>query len=245
MRILVIGESCTDVFIYGFCDRICPEAPVPVFQPLRKEINRGMAENVANNIKALGYNYDIITNDNEIIKTRYVDSKSNQIIMRLDENDFVENSYKFNPKKLRNYDAIIISDYNKGFLTVENINFISKLGYLTFLQTNKILDTWCLGVDFIKINEAEYKRTEHLLDKLDVNIWDKLIVTLGSQGCKFRSKVYPVKRKVKVKSLAGAGDTFLAAFVVEYVKNRNINKAINYAQICASKVIQKHGVVTL
>ena len=31
--ILVIGDSCTDIFVYGKTDRICPEAPVPVFNP--------------------------------------------------------------------------------------------------------------------------------------------------------------------------------------------------------------------
>ena len=36
MKILVIGDSCTDIFIYGEIDRICPEAPVPVFKPIRK-----------------------------------------------------------------------------------------------------------------------------------------------------------------------------------------------------------------
>ena len=31
MKILVIGETCKDVFNYGRVDRLCPEAPVPVF----------------------------------------------------------------------------------------------------------------------------------------------------------------------------------------------------------------------
>ena len=33
--ILVIGESCLDVFHYGECERLCPEAPVPVFNSIR------------------------------------------------------------------------------------------------------------------------------------------------------------------------------------------------------------------
>ena len=32
-KVLVIGDSCEDVFIYGDIERICPEAPVPVFTP--------------------------------------------------------------------------------------------------------------------------------------------------------------------------------------------------------------------
>ena len=36
MKILVIGDSCKDVFIYGTANRLCPEAPVPVFIPKRR-----------------------------------------------------------------------------------------------------------------------------------------------------------------------------------------------------------------
>ena len=31
MKILVIGESCVDIYQYGDSVRLCPEAPVPVF----------------------------------------------------------------------------------------------------------------------------------------------------------------------------------------------------------------------
>ena len=37
MNILVIGDSCKDVFIYGDIERISPEAPVPVFKPTHEE----------------------------------------------------------------------------------------------------------------------------------------------------------------------------------------------------------------
>ena len=31
MNVLVIGDCCEDVFIYGDIERISPEAPIPVF----------------------------------------------------------------------------------------------------------------------------------------------------------------------------------------------------------------------
>ena len=31
MNVLVVGDSCKDVFIYGDIERISPEAPDPVF----------------------------------------------------------------------------------------------------------------------------------------------------------------------------------------------------------------------
>ena len=46
MKILVNGDSCTDVFVYGQIDRLCPEAPVPIFQSVSQKENGGMARNV-------------------------------------------------------------------------------------------------------------------------------------------------------------------------------------------------------
>jgi len=246
MKLLVIGDTCTDIFVYGSCDRICPEAPVPVFRPIETVSNPGMAGNVINNIRALGCDCDEIVSCERIVKTRYVESKTNQMIMRLDENDFVEHRYARDAEKLKGYDAIIISDYGKGFLDEDAIAFISRTAEcLTFLQTNKILGAWCLGVDFIKINEVEYERSRYSLEELDVDIFNKLLVTLGPKGCKFKDKIYPVKSEVEVKCLAGAGDTFLAAFAVGYVEDKKVSSAIAYAHFYASQVVQKQGVVTL
>ena len=49
MTILIVGDSCEDVFIYGDITRLTPEAPAPVFNPLREKTNGGMAKNVAKN----------------------------------------------------------------------------------------------------------------------------------------------------------------------------------------------------
>ena len=70
MKILVVGDSCTDVFIYGAIERICPEAPVPIFKPTHQTENGGMAKNVVANLEALGCDVDIITNSNDIKKIR-------------------------------------------------------------------------------------------------------------------------------------------------------------------------------
>ena len=32
MKIAVIGDACTDKYIYGSCDRLCPEGPVAVMK---------------------------------------------------------------------------------------------------------------------------------------------------------------------------------------------------------------------
>ena len=65
-KILVIGESCLDIYQYGSAGRLAPEAPVPVFKKTGPQnIHAGMASNVYNNVVSL-CNFDItlVTNGN-------------------------------------------------------------------------------------------------------------------------------------------------------------------------------------
>ena len=158
-RVLVIGDGCRDMFIYGMCSRLSPEAPVPIFNPTRTISNDGMAMNVLKNIESLGIICDIITNDNRPIKTRYVDEVSNQILLRVDKYDTIE---RIDLERLTSIDfslyyAIVISDYNKGFLDYNDIAYISNSHPLTFMDTKKdITFDWCENIKYIKINEKEF-----------------------------------------------------------------------------------------
>ena len=251
MKILVIGDTCKDIFIYGDVIRLSPEAPVPVFNPLSEKINDGMAKNVANNVEALGVTIHTITNKNNIRKVRYVDDKSNQLVLRVDEHDYCDRI----DEKVRNgiegnvftpimsnrtkVDAIIISDYCKGFLHDDDIEAICYLNENVFLDTKKELGPWVRFADYIKINTLEYEHNKEFFK--DKDILDKTIITKGRHGCLFRGKVYPTEN-VPVKDISGAGDTFLAGLVVEYMRTNDMIKAINFAQKCTKIVVQKHGV---
>ena len=90
MKILVIGDSCTDIFRYGKVEKIAPEAPIPIILPEHETSNPGMAGNVVANLKALGAEVDFVTNKTEIRKIRYVCSKYNYLLLRVDENDKCE-----------------------------------------------------------------------------------------------------------------------------------------------------------
>ncbi len=165
MKILIIGDSCIDKFIYGECKRICPEAPVPVFNPLNSTKNDGMAKNVFNNLKSLSpdWKIDFITKPNNITKTRIVDIKTNQMLLRIDDNDSCPRFTGLD--KLEEYDAVIISDYNKGFLSEEDIKYIVNKYPLTFIDSKKIFGEWINNASFIKINQPEYeKNKENLLN---------------------------------------------------------------------------------
>ncbi len=242
MKVLVIGDSCIDEFIYCDIERICPEAPVPVLKPIRSQQNPGMASNVVTNLEALGAKVDLVTNMSKIKKTRYVDTRSGQMAMRVDENDQCTR-YK-GVYETVNYNAIIISDYCKGFLTEDDIEaFAERATCPIFLDTKKHLGKWCEKINFIKINEFEHKKNFETIPNYP-SLINKLIITRGSKGCEYKDKLYPVP-KVPIKDVSGAGDTFLAGLTVEYLKSNNIEQAIKFANECATKVVQKRGVTTL
>jgi len=245
MKILVIGDSCVDIFRYGVINRLAPEAPVPIINPEYEKSTPGMGGNVVRNIEALGCDVDFITNKSEIRKIRYVCSKYNQLVLRVDENDKCERIRFLTLKNINysDYDAVVVSDYCKGFLEEEDIEFISKSHPLTFLDTKKILGEWAHNFSFIKINNVEFENNLDVL-KRDVILQNKIVVTKGKHGCEYQGIIYPTQ-EVPVKDISGAGDTFLAGLVTEYVRSKNINIAINFAQECTTIVVQKLGVSTV
>lgn len=245
MKILVIGDSCTDIFRYGKVERLAPEAPVPIIVPEREESNHGMAGNVVRNINALGHETEFVTNSIEIRKIRYVCSKYNHLLLRVDENDKCESIsyYDINGLDWKSFDAVVISDYCKGFLSEDDIQYISKQHPLTFLDTKKELGSWAHDITFIKINYHEYQRNISILSTDEI-LKNKTIVTRGKYGCDYNGKNYPTI-EVLVKDVSGAGDTFLAGLVVEYARSKNIESAISFAQECTTIVVQKVGVSTV
>ena len=77
-----------------------------------------------------------------------------------------------------------------------------------------------------------------------MDIENKLIITLSNKGCQYKSNIFPVE-EVPVKDVSGAGDTFLSGLVVEYIRTKDIEKSIIFAQQCATVVVQKKGVSTI
>ena len=248
MNILVIGDSCDDVFVYGVIERMSPEAPVPVLQPTNKTSNGGMSKNVYNNLKALGVQATLITNIEEIIKTRYVDDGYNQMVLRVDTNDKcrqIDEALRMNicnnQYQNKTYDAIVISDYCKGFLTIGDIENICNCNTNVFLDTKKELGNWIDLARFIKINSIEYRHNLKFISNNLVKLKEKLIMTKGKYGCIYDGKTFEVM-EVLVRDVSGAGDTFLAGLVVEYIRTNDIVKAIHFAQKCSTIAVQKHGV---
>ena len=233
LKVLLIGDSCTDEYVYGSCERLNPEAPVPILKFNRKETKKGMAWNVRENIESFGIEVYMITNQETITKTRYIDEKYNQQILRVDNEPNLKPMEYDLPDG--HFDALVISDYDKGFLSNEKVfELVKWFDGPVFIDSKKtkLPKESC----FVKINDLEFS-------KLD-NPADNLIITRGSKGAEYRGKLYPGE-KVDIFDAVGAGDTFLSAMVYFYLKCGKIEEAIPYANKAAAIAVSNFGTYIL
>ena len=243
MKVLVIGETCVDTFIYCDVDRLSPEAPVPVLNPLHTTNNEGMAGNTAANVKVLCPNSSIshLTQDGDITKIRYIEEKSNHMFLRVDAGEEKVLQFKWKPTvdmMLGEADIVIVSDYNKGFLSDIDLAVIAAKSKLSILDSKRQLtDNIIKDFTFIKLNEGEYKNNTHINH-------EGIIVTLGSKGASFNDQHYPSPKPQETIDVSGAGDTFTAAFIVKYHETKNIGSSIKFANEKSSEVVSRRGVVT-
>lgn len=237
-KILLIGDSCIDEYFIGSCERISPEAPVPVLNIKETFTAPGMAANVKKNFQNLQQIVEFVTNDRTIKKIRYIDKKSGQHLLRVDDEPKITPWGGVLPlyKSVNDYDAIVISDYNKGFLNYKHIeDIITKCKKPVFIDTKKT-DLARFEGAIIKINFLEYNKL--ISTPKDEN---GLIVTNGENGVMYKSRHYPAN-KVEVSDVCGAGDTFLAFLVYGYLESDgNIDKAIDLAIKAASESVKHRG----
>jgi D-beta-D-heptose 7-phosphate kinase/D-beta-D-heptose 1-phosphate adenosyltransferase len=217
--------------VYGTIDRLSPEAPVPVFVPVREEVKQGMAGNVCKNLETLNCVVDFLTLKGGS-KTRFIDTRSNQHIMRLDQ-DSVGGPITLDTLIPPIYNAVVISDYNKGCVSYELVEeILQQFNGPVFIDTKKT-DLARFEGAFVKINSLE--------NSLAKSLPSKCIVTQGKQGCYYAGQNYPAPQ-VEVADVCGAGDTFLAALVYEYLNTQNIEAALHFANRAASVTVKHMGV---
>jgi D-beta-D-heptose 7-phosphate kinase/D-beta-D-heptose 1-phosphate adenosyltransferase len=166
------------------------------------------------------------------------------MLLRVDENDEVQPMTLCGLRKIKfdDYDAVVISDYNKGFLTDTLIEYIANRHSLTFLDTKKKIGSWTKDIKVMKINKKEFdENVDYLLKEYNGD----LVVTLGKEGAMHWMNKYPIEIEHPVRDLTGAGDTFLAALAVKYLENRSIEEAIKFANKCSAWVVTQKGVAVV
>ena len=238
-NVIVIGDKCTDKYVFGKTTRLSPEQPVPVLDQTRIEERPGMAGNTELNLQAFGINTVLLSQRELITKTRFVDTNSGYQLMRLDETPEVGRIANAELKMAMmhmNPDAIVISDYDKGYITDEDLwHLCNNFNRPVFVDTKKRRLFHKDNV-FWKINKKEYND----LDKDHLPNDTHLIVTLGSDGALWRGLKF-LPQVVKVFDVCGAGDTFMAALVYEFLKTSDMQKSIDLANRAAAISVTHPG----
>jgi D-glycero-beta-D-manno-heptose-7-phosphate kinase len=211
-----------------------------------------------NSLKKICNNQYILRDENNLtrITTKKTRIKSrNQQLLRIDYEDthpfiysdcFLEKFIKENKNK---FDAIIISDYNKGVITRKLIEVIKCLDTKIFVDPKP--NNWLLydGVYLIKPNKREYAQ---IVEKYNEKIeYEYLLVTEGRDGMTLitdetsNNYIHFDATAKDIVDITGAGDTVIAVVAMLTSSEISIEKAVEISNICAGIVISREGTLPI
>jgi D-glycero-beta-D-manno-heptose-7-phosphate kinase len=229
VKVLVIGDACRDVYIYGSTDRKNPEAAAPLLNNTMSKVQDGMAANVANNLIALGAEvHTILPPPPWSEKERYIDERHGTQLLRVDY------EHPSDPlgdlPDLSAYDAVVVSDYDKGFVSHD---ILQKLdGKIPLFVDTKKRELGLLTEAWVKVNEREHE--------LILTPPKRLIATLGSRGSMFEGRHVPAV-PIDVIDPCGAGDTYLAAFAWFMMQGGDVLASMTFANAAAAVTCKHRG----
>jgi ribokinase len=154
---------------------------------------------------------------------------------------------------------IVVLQLEIPMKTVEyTLSLAKQIGKTTILNpapAQKMSRDVLQYVDFLILNEHELVdlvgtvfHNEHKIQNISKVFLNQgvqaMIVTLGEQGCCYIDgqtfKRYGAYN-VAVKDTTGAGDSFIGGFVASYIKKRDIDLAIEFAQKVAAITVTRFG----
>lgn len=233
-RILLLGDLAIDRYHWGRCRDFNPEAPVPILDLVNTEDRPGMAGNVAANLGSFDCTVDTIYGDIPSVKNRYMDLRTHRCLLRVDQ-DGANTSIKV-PEDLSIYDAIIISDYNKGSISLDTVRTVVDRANCRVFMDTKIRDLAQLEGVTLKINRREWNN--RISDHSDV------VVTLGEDGVRYQDLEFQPD-PIEVHDVCGAGDTYLAALVAAWVRWQNMTLAVGFALRASGIAVSHMGTYAL
>ena len=211
----------------------------------------------------------VVTNKVFTIKTRLI--SQNQQVVRFDVENDAEISESAANQLIEKFktccenekiEAVILSDYDKGLLSQYFLNELYKITKLLRLKVfvdpkrdiKKYENVYAITPNVKEagqlfklklVNTSDVdKNTGHIARLLGVYNVAFVIITLGEEGAYLISQydaLYFNTKKIQVYDVTGAGDTFLAALVFEFVKSYNFHDAIQFANVAAGVSVQKRG----
>jgi D-beta-D-heptose 7-phosphate kinase/D-beta-D-heptose 1-phosphate adenosyltransferase len=191
--------------------------------------------------------YEDRPHERELIKTRIVRSDDGSQLIRVDNREkFAESDLQRYKNKccyhnFVGFDAIAVSDYNKGVVDKSLIEKLEGVTCPVFVDTKKPnLAIWKnIKNCYIKINSKEYEASKN------ANKTNHLIVTQGKEGCSYYVQGLLDSRystdQIEIEDVTGAGDSFFSCFILSMMEGYPITESMKRANKAATISCTKLG----
>lgn len=244
MKAIVFGDLGLDRYLICKARGLSAEAPIPILDQLSEVKRPGMAGNVAANLNALGVEGRLVRGEGNIPAKCRVMTEDGHQICRFDVADWCE---EINPLDLSNTlsfeqpDVIVVADYAKGAITPRIVSCICGLidELPLFVDTKRDPSPWMAAKRPVLFpNQSEYSQFKSAYD------WFPHVIlkqgALGLSYMQFGKLVVTRPALAKfVKSVNGAGDTVLAAFVAAWSKTGSVVEMMEFANMAAALVVEQ------
>ena len=286
VKIAVVGDTMIDVYNYGEVSRISPEFPVPILHTKKNDpdVVPGGAGNVCYQFQHFNADASLFSFMDEEAqlhvnfnidscadigryriprKIRYYDGEFPMLRYDIEDtqnhqeyDEYREYVVKKFEERLPEMDAVILSNYNKGFfdgvIQGRMIRMCNKLGIPTIVDPKDTPNNW-YGCTVFKPNTREAYQMTGLKDpyeqccklKSDARC-DAVVITQQGNGVVCLADDYfeyrPKRLVREVSSVIGAGDCFAAVLSLCVAHSIPIKDSINYAfEASAQYVKAKHN----
>ena len=248
--ILVIGDAMLDKYVIGRAERLCPEAPVPVFQVEKIDNINGGAAHVTDQLLALGVQCHYFYGEPVGVKTRYM--VGSHMLLRVDDDKKPQNARDAKQVNLAvdrffqdNQDiaAVVISDYNKGWVTESLAKHV--IAKARALKIPTVVDpkgaNWTKyeGCSLICPNMKELKEWQG-----PSVAWPFMLLKCGEHGLTLYtpsgSKDFPARAR-HVFNVTGAGDTVVAVAAATLAAGGTHEQAAVFANLAAGRCVEELG----
>jgi len=196
------------------------------------------------------------------VKTRHI--AQGQQLLRVDDNGYISDSAR--EKLLQNFESVlrvatgvIVSDYDKGVLSMEVVRKIKALTTPNIPILGDIKPNharWFEGVDMLSPNEKEARA---YINDLEVSVEEvarmvaeqynsTVFLTAGSRGifvshCGDAVEHIPQLHRFEVRDVTGCGDTAAAVTMLAKLSGATLNEAATLANAAAAVTASKIGAV--
>ncbi len=240
-RILVVGDYINDMYlpikdITSGATEHTTTGVSPVYVSNRGCTFPGGAGNVVKNLKSLDPSSEVsIASQQEGYDTKiryYYEDGNGTPAFRIDNKS--KNWKPANIDLSQKYNALVISDYNKGAINVKVLENLTQLrADPWFIHTKRNPDFYKDLADIFVCNFSEYTLYEAQYNKLT-----KVVITSGNKSTilleRGRIKEIIKPPTIQEQCVVGAGDSFFAELVLQHLYDNDILNSICFANIAGA-----------